>query len=316
MIKRTIDISEPAYLHLKNKQLLIDKKGETVGSIPIEDIGVVILENPAIVLTQQVVIACQQNNVALVFCDERHLPYSVLLPISDGNTLHTKILQQQIGLSVPTQKRLWSQIVRHKISNQAETLKNLGLTHAPVERLAAKVKSGDPDNLEAQAAQKYWPLLFGKGFRRNTDMDGVNSLLNYGYAIIRALIARAIVGSGLHPALGLFHSNQYNGLCLADDLMEPFRPWVDWTVHQLAENQAEPKVDLSAKLALLNILSETVLWQEQCLPLMVACHYLLADLKRAFDDSSYALQYPRRMYVKTTTNAPSLHGNTRRAGKA
>lgn len=316
MIKRTIDISEPAYLHLKNRQLLIDKKGETVGQIPIEDIGVVILENPAIVLTQQVTIACQQNNVALVFCDERHLPYSVLLPISDGNTLHAKVLQQQIGLSVPTKKRLWSQIVKQKISNQAETLKNLGRPHLPIERLAVKVKSGDPDNLEAQAAQKYWPLLFGKDFRRDTDRDGINKMLNYGYAMIRALIARAIVGSGLHPALGLFHSNQYNGLCLADDLMEPLRPWVDWTVCQLAEGQAEPKVDLGTKLALLNLLSETVLWQEQCLPLMVACHYLMADLKRAFDDSSYVFQYPRRMYVKTAEKTPSLHGNRQRHNKS
>lgn len=313
MIKRIIDISEAAYLHLKDRQLLIDKKGSTVGRIPIEDIGAVILENPAIVLTQQVVIACQQNNVALVFCDERHLPYSTLLPISDANTLHTKILQRQIELSLPSKKRLWGQIVRHKISNQAETLKNLGLTHAPIERLASQVKSGDPDNLEAQAAQKYWPLLFGKDFRRDTDRDGINSLLNYGYAIIRALIARAIVGSGLHPALGLFHGNQYNGLCLADDLMEPFRPWVDWTVYQLAEGQAKPKVDLTAKLSLLNLLSETVLWQDQCLPLMVACHYLMADLKRAFDDSSFALHYPRRMYVKTTGNALSLQGKKRRA---
>jgi CRISPR-associated protein Cas1 len=294
MIKRIIDISEAAYLHLKNRQLLIDKKGETVGSIPIEDIGAVILEHPSIVLTQQVVIASQQNNVALVFCDDRHLPYSVLLPISDANTLHTKILQQQISLTLPAKKRLWAQIVRHKLQNQSNTLSYLAKPHQPIARLAAKVKSGDPDNLEAQAAQKYWPLLFGKDFRRNAELEGINSLLNYGYALVRALIARAIVGSGLHPALGLFHNNQYNGLCLADDLMEPFRPWVDLTVYQIAEKNPAINVNLASKIPLLNILGESVLWQNQKMPLMVACHYLLADLKRAFSDNTVALQYPAR----------------------
>jgi CRISP-associated protein Cas1 len=308
MIKRTLDISEQAYLHLKQKQLLIDKKGETVAQIPVEDIGALILQNPAIVITQAAVIACQKNNVALVFCDEKYLPYSLLLPISDGNTLHTKILQQQIALKLPTKKRLWGQIVKQKLANQANTLKCLNKTYQPLERLASQVKTGDPENLEAQGAQKYWRLLFGEQFRRDTELEGINSLLNYGYAIIRALLARAIVSSGLHPALGLHHSNQYNGLCLADDLMEPFRPWVDFEVYKMAKNNPKLGVNKDSKIPLLQLLSEPVSWENQNLPLMVACHYLLANLKRAYDDSAITLNYPKRLKKSLKSPLPLGEG--------
>lgn len=293
MIKRTIDISEPAYLHLKHRQLLIDKKGETVAQIPIEDLGVVILQNPAVVLTQAVIIACQKNNVVLVFCDERHLPYSVLLPISEGNNLHNKVLEQQISLKLPAKKRLWQQVVKRKITEQANTLRNLDKTCKPLERLAENVKAGDPENLEAQAAQIYWKLLFGNTFRRDVELDGVNSLLNYGYSIMRAMVARAIVGSGLHPAIGLHHQNQYNGLCLADDLMEPFRPWVDFKVYKMMQSNPQLQVNKETKIPLLNLLSEIVTWEQQNMPLMVACHYLLANLKRAYEDTAIMLIYPK-----------------------
>ena len=293
MIKRTIDISEPAYLHLKHQQLLIDKKGETIAQIPIEDLGVVILQNSAIVITQAVIIACQKNNVVMVFCDERHLPYSILLPISEGNNLHSKILQQQLLLTLPTKKRLWQQIVKQKLTEQANTLKALDKTYAPLERLSENVKAGDPDNLEAQAAQVYWKLLFGNEFRRDVELDGINSLLNYGYSIMRAMVARAIVGSGLHPTIGLNHHNQYNSLCLADDLMEPFRPWVDLKIYQMIKSNPELQVNKETKVPLLNLLSETVICKHQEMPLMVACHYLTANLKRAYKDSSVVLIYPK-----------------------
>ena len=293
MIKRTLDISEPAYLHLLHQQLLIDKQGVTIAQIPVEDLGIVILQNPAIVITQALIVACQKNNVALVFCDERHLPYSMLLPINEGNNLHSKILQQQLDLTLPTKKRLWQQVVKQKITGQAQTLKSLDKTYKPVERLADYVKAGDPENLEAQAAQAYWKLLFGNAFRRDVDLDGVNSLLNYGYAIMRAMIARAIVGSGLHPAIGLHHHNQYNGLCLADDLMEPFRPWVDYKVYVMTQNNPQLQVTKESKIPLLNLLAETVIWEQQNMPLMVACHYLAANLKRAYEDSTIMLNYPR-----------------------
>jgi CRISPR-associated protein Cas1 len=293
MIKRIIDISEATYLHVQHQQLLLDRNGATIAQLPIEDLGVVILQHPAIVITQAVIIACQKNNVVLVFCDERHLPYSVLLPISDGNTLHSKILHQQMNTSLATKKRLWQQVVKQKITEQMHTLKNLDKPYKPLERLADNVKTGDPDNLEAQAAQHYWRLLFGNDFRRDVELDGINNLLNYGYAIMRAMVARAIVGSGLHPAIGLHHHNQYNGLCLADDLIEPFRPWVDYRVYQLAQNNPQLQVNKDAKIPLLSLLSETVMYEQQAMPLMVACHYLMANVKRAYQDRSVVLNYPK-----------------------
>ncbi len=293
MIKRTIDISEATYLHINHQQLLLDRNGTTIAQLPIEDLGMVILQHPAIVITQAVIIACQKNNVVLVFCDERHLPYSILLPVSDGNTLHSKILHQQMNVSLATKKRLWQQVVKQKITEQMHTLKNLDKPYKPLERLANNVKTGDSDNLEAQAAQHYWRLLFGDDFRRNPDQDGINSLLNYGYAIMRAMVARAIVGSGLHPAIGLHHHNQYDGLCLADDLIEPFRPWVDYRVYQLTRNNLQLQVNKEAKIPLLSLLSESVMYEQQTMPLMVACHYLMANVKRAYQDRNIVLHYPK-----------------------
>lgn len=293
MIKRVIDISRKAYLHIKNKQLLIDRDGEIVGQIPVEDLGVVILQHPAIVISQAAVIACQQQGVAIVFCDACHLPYSVLLPLSDGHTLHTKIMREQIAISQPTKKRLWQQIVQQKINQQCETLKMFKKNSIQLDRLAKQVKTGDSGNHEAQAAQKYWLLLMGGGFRRDRDADGVNALLNYGYAIIRAMVARAIVGSGLHPSVGLHHRNQYNGLCLADDLMEPFRPWVDRIVYRIAQQQESPAISQETKTMLLQLLSQDVHWGGRIMPLMVASHYLVANLKQAFGDRRIKLDYPQ-----------------------
>ncbi len=293
MIKRIIDISEQAYVYMKHKQLMLERDKEVIGSIPIEDLGAVILQHPAIVITQAVIIACQENNVVLIFCDAQHLPYSAILPISDANTLHSKVIQEQVNISLPTKKRLWKQVVQYKIQEQALTLKLLNKNSQPIEYLAKKVKAGDKENHEAQAAKKYWKLLMGNDFRRDPDHGEVNALLNYGYAIIRAMTARAIVGSGLHPALGLHHHNQYNGLCLADDLMEPFRPWVDYYVYQLIEEGESLEVNQENKKYLLGMLSQTVIWKDKTLPMMVASHHLMASLKRAFKDKRKNILYPQ-----------------------
>ncbi len=227
------------------------------------------------------------------------MPYSVLLPISDGNSLHSKIIQQQIKLTLPIKKRIWQQVVKQKISNQALVLKEFNKNEKSLVRLAKQVKTGDSENLEAQAAQKYWQLLFGNTFRRDTNATGINSLLNYGYAIVRAVIARAIVASGLHPALGVQHHNQYNGLCLADDLMEPFRPWIDWLVYRLNQEEKIEDVNQENKQVMLSLLSDTVLYNQQKMPLMVACHYLLADVKRAFKDKTIKINYPVLLALNT-----------------
>lgn len=291
MIKRIIDISDGAYLHLKNQQLLIDKQGETVGRVPIEDLGVLILQHPAIVITQKVIIACQKSKVVIVFCDDKHLPYSVILPIAESHTLHNKILKQQVAITVPTRKRLWQQIVQHKIKQQAKTLTLLDKNPTRLNYLANKVKTGDSSNCEAVAAQAYWKLLFGKEFRRNVDLEGINSLLNYGYAIVRAMIARGICGAGLHPTIGLFHQNQYNALCLADDLMEPFRPWVDFLVYQMVQ-QNKLEINQETKQVLLELLNENVVHEDKKMPLMISIHYLMADLKRCYNKTQKKLLYP------------------------
>lgn len=295
MIKRIVDISEQAYVHIKHKQILIDKEGVTVGSIPVEDLGILILQHPAIIITQKVIIACQQNNAAILFCDEKHLPYSVILPVSDGHTLHQKVMRMQVAASIPVMKRIWKQIVQQKIIEQERTLSLAGTDAVVLRRLASKVKHGDAANHEAQAAQHYWPRLFGKSFRRDYKATGINALLNYGYAIVRALVARAVVSSGLHPAIGIHHHNQYNALCLADDLMEPFRPWVDWLVYQIWMENEEAKIHKDTKQNMLKLLSETVQINKKTMPMMIACHYLVADFKRCLNGSLESLKYPALM---------------------
>jgi CRISPR-associated protein Cas1 len=292
MIKRIIDISEAAYVRLKHQQLVIEKQSEIVGQLPIEDLGVLILQHPAIVLTQQLIVACQKNKVVIVFCDEKHLPYSLILPIGEGHTLHNKILKQQMAISEPTRKRLWQKIVQHKIKEQEQTLVMLNKESTRLSFLSTQVKTGDSGNCEAIAAQAYWKLLFGKAFKRDADLDGVNSLLNYGYAIIRAAVARSVCGAGLHPTIGLFHTNQYNALCLADDLMEPFRPWVDYVVYQMASTNSEVTINQQSKQALLGLMSEAVLYKKKTMPFMVALHYLMADLKRCYSNGIKTLPYP------------------------
>lgn len=229
----------------------------------------------------------------MVFCDERHLPYSTLHPISEGHRLHNKVLQKQIAATQPTHKRLWKEIVQEKIRQQALTLIHFKHNGLPLQRLVKRVRPGDPDNCEAEAAQYYWRTLMGEGFVRDRDANDNNLLLNYGYSILRAMIARALVGTGLHPALGLFHHNQYNGLALADDLMEPLRPWVDTIVLQLNQHNREVTLDQSSKQALLALLEQPVLWESREAPLLVVSHLLAARLKQCYDNPKLRLIWPQ-----------------------
>jgi CRISPR-associated protein Cas1 len=292
MIKRIVEVANPSYLHLKHKQLLIDQDHETVAQIPIEDIGALILEHSAISLTQPLIIECQKNNVAIIFCDEKHLPYSTILPIAEGNNLHNKILKQQINISEPTRKNLWKQIIAQKINNQANTLQQFNKPFTRLTKLASEVKSGDSANCEGLAAQYYWKALFGKGFTRDQNADGINAVLNYGYSIIRAMIARSIVTAGLHPTIGLFHHNQYNALCLADDLMEPLRPWVDCIAYKLYQQDKNIKISKEIKIPFLSLVSQNVKLNKKQMPMMVSMHYLMADLKRNFTKDTLKLTYP------------------------
>ena len=295
MIKRIVEIANPAYIKARHKQLIIEQNGAVAAQLPAEDLGALILAHPAIALSQAVLALCQENKAVVVFCDARHLPSSVLLPLHGGHSLQQKVLQQQIAASEPVKKRLWQQIVRHKIKQQARTLELSGAPNESLLLLANRVSSGDKHNVEAQAAQKYWRLLFGADFRRDPGGGGINSCLNYGYALLRALVARSICASGLHPALGIHHHNQYNPLCLADDLMEPLRPWVDYRVWQLwqeLEQDEEPlELEPPVKQKLLSLLAISVSLAGKSLPLMVACGYFIAQCKAALS-APQALELP------------------------
>ncbi len=299
MIKRILDVSEPAYLSLRNGQLLIDKKisEEWIrkASIPVEDIGILILQNPGIVITQAALLACQKNNAVVMFCDKHHMPYSLLLPIVDGHSLHTRILRDQIGIKRVIRKKIWKQIVREKIKSQAHALDLCGKSHMRISRMIHKVKSADKENHEAQAAQIYWPLLFGKEFKRDPNVAGVNALLNYGYAVVRAMIARSIVATGLHPALGIHHVNQYNSFCLVDDIMEPIRPWVDWEVYKMYRDQKNLHVCRETKEPLLALLVRTVTWEHMQMPLFNASHHMAMCFKRIIMGESDKMIYPKKL---------------------
>ena len=250
MIKRTLYFGNPAYLSMRNAQLVLHLpevqknkdlpesfKRDAQTTIPIEDIGIVILDNKQITITHGLIEALLANNVAVITCDSARMPVGLLLPLS-GNTLQSERFQAQIDSTVPLRKQLWQQTIQAKITNQAHVLDTCRTTVVKNMRVwAADVKSGDSDNLEARAAAYYWKNMFPQipNFVRGREGLPPNNLLNYGYAILRAVVARSLVGSGLLPTLGIHHHNRYNAYCLADDIMEPYRPFVDKLVLEITD---------------------------------------------------------------------------------
>jgi len=290
MIKRIIEVSNPAHLHLRNYQMIIKKEGENDSSVPVEDIGILVLANPSITISQSLIASCQENNCTIVFCDQKHFPVSILLPIASNST-HSKVLNIQTSVKKPLKKRLWQKIIIAKTEAQARTLSFLKKDPSPLSTMKKRIKSGDTKNIESQAARIYWLKLFGKGFTRNYKESGINSLLNYGYSLVRASVARSLCGTGLHPALGIHHHNQYNPMCLADDLMEPLRPLVDRKVYELNETGIS-ELDKKTKLSLLSILSENVLLETTKFPMIVANQHMAVSLKKAFLEGPSALRIP------------------------
>jgi CRISPR-associated protein Cas1 len=257
MNNRVIDLSESgARLSLRLEQLVLERKGETPMTIPFADLAVLVVAHHDIEITQPALAALLRNRGVLIVCDERRLPAGLLLPFG-GHHLQTARIIAQAGVRGPKKKRLWQQIVRAKLTNQAAALRALGRNVVGLPELARQVKSGDPSNIEAQGARRYWGALgLGEGFRRDQDADDVNRHLNYGYAVLRAFVARAICSAGLHPSLGVHHHNQFNPYCLADDLMEPFRPLID---HAVARNrgwfETQRELDRASKRELLEALT-------------------------------------------------------------
>lgn len=296
MIKRTVEISQnPVYLSIKNNQIVLNPKDEDINpvSVPCEDIGLLLVDQPGTTYSHKALTALLGSGATVIFCNDKHLPEGMLLPFAN----HTEVvwrLQAQMDVSKPVHKSIWQQIIREKIRNQAANLANDSKAYTRLMTLSQQVRSGDPTNVEAQAARVYWSawMLDSVNFRRNPDGEDIlNGMLNYGYAVIRAAVARVLVSAGLQPALGIFHANRGNAFCLADDLMEPFRPWVDRVVRTLHENGVT-EINKEAKAPLLQILSQTVQTGEQQGPLMVALHSMAASLVRCYEGSQKQLLIP------------------------
>ncbi len=260
MTDRILDVSQkPAKLSVRGGLLVLHQDGQDAARLPVGEVGVLVVSHPQVTYTQSVLAALVEAGGAFVICDRRHLPVGMLLPL-DANYVQTERFALQARASRPTHKRLWQQIVRAKVAAQASLLKALYDDDRGIAALAARVRSGDPANVEAQASRRYWPALFeDPDFRRDPDRPDQNRLLNYGYAVLRAVVARAACAAGLHPSLGIHHHNRYNSFCLADDLMEPLRPVVDRVVVQRVRD-AGPKapLDPDAKRALIEPLLGSV----------------------------------------------------------
>ena len=309
MIKRTLYFGNPAYLSLKDEQLIIKfpeiEKNDTLPdtfkkenqkSVPIEDVGLVVLDHLQITITQGLLEKLLENNCAIITCDKSRLPVGLMLPLS-GNTLQSERFREQIEASLPLKKQLWQQTISAKIENQAAVLKE----HRKCEtgnmfKWAEQVRSGDPENLEARAAAYYWANLFPDIHEFTRKRDGIppNNLLNYGYAILRAIVARSLVGSGLLPTLGIHHHNRYNAYCLADDIMEPYRPFVDKLVLQIVDNKIynidELNKELKGELLQIPVLDAQINGNRS--PLMVAVTTTTRSLYKCFSGESRKLVYP------------------------
>lgn len=295
MIKRTLYFGNPAYLKTKNEQLVIElaETGE-VKTAAIEDIGLLIIDHQQITITQAVLAKLLENNAAIITCNNTHHPIGLLLNL-DGHTLQSQRFKTQIEASIPLKKQLWQQTIIAKISNQASLFAQNRLPNKQLLNLITKVKSGDTDNCEAQAAAYYWKNIFPDflQFKRDRAGEPPNNLLNYGYAILRAVVARSLVGSGLLPTLGIFHRNQYNAYCLADDIMEPYRPYVDKLVYEIVEmNGKFLEMTPKMKQQLLNIPAMDVVIDDEKSPLMNAVQRSTASLAKCYDGSSRKLLYP------------------------
>lgn len=299
MIKRTLCFSHPAYLSLRNGQLVVrlekhDDKPEKQATIPIEDIGIVVLDHRQITLTYGVVAALLDNNASIITCDNSHMPVGLMLPL-EGHTIQQERFQDQLNSSLPLRKQLWQQTVQQKIRNQGALLHELhGIEVGNMSTWANDVRSGDNTNLEGRAAAFYWSHMFPSihDFTRSRDGAYPNALLNYGYAILRAVIARALVGSGLLPTLGIHHHNRYNAYCLADDIMEPYRPYVDRLVVETMAVCSDVEVTTAIKSHLLTIPTLEVHISGQRSPLMVAASQTTASLARCFSGENRRIIYP------------------------
>ena len=312
MIKKTLYFGNPAYLSLRMGQIVIKlpevernpdlperMKQETEVTKPIEDIGIVILDNKRITITQGLLEALLENNCAVITCDSHSMPVGLMLPLY-GNSTQNERFREQLGASLPLRKQLWQQTIKAKIENQAAVLASYSKASTKtMQRWANDVRSGDPENIEGRAAAYYWKNVFSgfeqlAGFTRDRNGMSPNNLLNYGYAILRAIVARGLVSSGMLPTLGIHHHNRYNAYCLADDIMEPYRPYVDQLVLSIVSECEPDDMELTkeVKCKLLGIPTIEVTVNGKRSPLMVAVTQTTASLYKCFSGEQRKIAYP------------------------
>lgn len=291
MIKRTLEISDgPTFLRIENDQLVLERHKEELARVPAEDIGILLVDSASTTYTHSVFTRLLDHGAAIVLCGENHLPTGMLLGF-EQSALVAQRVRLQAEAPKPLCKRLWRQIVQHKIRAQFKNMPADDPAATILLELARSVRSGDAANAEGQAARLYWPALFGSEFRRDRDGLPPNNLLNYGYAVLRAAVARALVSAGLHPAIGLHHHNRSNAFCLADDLLEVLRPRVDAVVIELYL-QRRLELDRQSRAALLTLLVDEISVAGQSGPLMVGLHRITASLVRCLEQVQDRLDLP------------------------
>lgn len=291
MVKRSLFLTSPCRLSLRNRQMVVENQstGE-VRTVPIEDIGYVLVENQQVGFTIPLLNALSENNCAVVFCNAQHVPVSMLMNL-ESNAVQAETYKFQVEASLPLKKNLWKQLIEQKISNQAALMRDIGEDGDKLKPLYLNVKSGDADNREGVAAKIYWDSVFGNEFVRSRFGGDPNPLLNYGYSILRAATARAIMGSGLYPAFGLFHKNRYNAFPLADDLMEPYRPYVDQLVVEMVQS-GHNTLTIETKQRLLSVLFVDVRFDDLTRPLQMGLSITTASLVRCLRGDSKRLELP------------------------
>lgn len=292
MIKRVLCFENPARLSLKLAQMVVELQ-DTTRTVPIEDIGVVLLDNKQITITHALIDALLENNVAIVTSNDKHLPVGLMLPL-DGNTLQSERFRAQIDASEPLRKQMWQQTVTAKILGQTSVLQTKGIECGNMVAWAKTVRSGDADNLEGRAAAYYWRNVFGnKDFIRDQEGLPPNNLLNYGYSIVRAMMARALVAAGLLPTLGIHHHNRYNAYCLADDIMEPYRAFVDREVLNIYNEQVVlENITTQQKIRLLGLTTSDVQIAGHRSPMMLAMQTTAQSVQKCFAGEARKIIYP------------------------
>jgi CRISPR-associated protein Cas1 len=292
MVGRVVEVAtDGRHLAVERGFLTVAEKGSEVGRVPLDDLAAVIANAHGLTYSNNLLVTLAARGVPVVLCGPNHSPAALVWPV-DGHHAQSGRMGDQAEASGPLKKRLWQQIVQAKILAQGATLASVGAEAGGFRLLARKVRTGDPGNVEAEAARRYWPLLLGSDFRRDTDGSGLNGLLNYGYAVLRAATARAVMAAGLHPSLGLKHANRGNPMVLVDDLMEPFRPLVDLEVHRL-KGEGAVDVDPDTKAALARIAVIDLPAEEGLSPLMICLERLAGSLAKAFAGETDRLVLPK-----------------------